>query len=72
MITSTYKYFRMTPARFDSLLSLVGPAILWQTKISISCTPGEKVAVTIILHSFPTLLSNINSMNLTICTWYVC
>ena len=42
---SFYKYFWMTPERFDHLLSLVGPML---SKKSLYCepiSPGERFAV---------------------------
>ena len=45
---SYFKYFRMTPSRFDHLLSLVGPAIIRQeTNFRKPVSPGERLAVTI-------------------------
>ena len=42
------KYFRMTPARFDSLLRLVGPAITRKTtNFRSPVPPGERLAVTL-------------------------
>ena len=45
---SYYKYFHMTPTRFDSLLSLVGPLITRQTTLMRApVSAGERLAVTI-------------------------
>ena len=45
---SFYKYSRMTPARFDDLLSLVGPAITRQhTNFKTPISPGERLVVTL-------------------------
>ena len=45
---SYYKYFHMTPTRFDNLLSLVGPLITRQTTIMRApVSAGERLAVTI-------------------------
>ena len=45
---SFYKYFRMTPDRFDELLSIVGPVITRQhTNFRSPISPGERLAVTL-------------------------
>ena len=45
---SFYKYFRMTPQRFDHLLSLVGPLISHQeTKFRAPVSANERLAVTL-------------------------
>ena len=45
---SFYKYFHMTPHRFDTLLSLVGPALTRQTtQMRTPISPGERLAVTL-------------------------
>ena len=45
---SFYKYFRMTPQRFDHLLSLVGPLISHQeTKFRAPVSASERLAVTL-------------------------
>ena len=45
---SFYTYFRMTPTRYDQLLSLVGPAIIRQhTNFRSPISPGERLAVTL-------------------------
>ena len=45
---SFYKYSRMTPARFDDLLSLLGPAITRQhTNFKTPISPGERLVVTL-------------------------
>ena len=45
---SYYKYFRMTPPRFDHLLSLVGPAVTRQmTNFRSPISPGERLALTL-------------------------
>ena len=42
------KYFRMTPSMFDSLLSMVGPAISQKrTNFRSPVLPGERLAVTL-------------------------
>ena len=46
---SFYKYFRVIPSRFDSLLSVVGPAISRKlTNFRFPVPPGEGLAVTFI------------------------
>ena len=46
--SSFYKYFHMTPMRFDGLLSRVGPAITRQvTQMRCPISPGERLAVTL-------------------------
>ncbi|XP_065837891.1 uncharacterized protein [Oscarella lobularis] len=45
---SFYKYFRMTPSRFDHLLSLIGPCITKEsTTFRNSVSPGERLAITL-------------------------
>ena len=45
---SFYKYFRITPARFDELLRIVGPEITRQhTNFRSPISPGERLAVTL-------------------------
>ena len=45
---SFYRYFHMTPQRFDNLLSLVGPLITRQATVMRSpISAGERLAVTI-------------------------
>ena len=46
--TSFYRYFHMTPDRYDDLLSRVGPAIRRQTtKMRDRISPAERLAVTL-------------------------
>ena len=44
---SFYKYFRMTPARFDQLLSLVGPMLSKKSLYREAISPDERLAVTL-------------------------
>ena len=45
---SFYKYFRMSPQRFDQLLAIVGPALTRQrTNFRSPISPGERLAVTL-------------------------
>ena len=46
--SSFYKYFHMSPAKFDELLSRVGPIISKRvTRMRESISPGERLAVTL-------------------------
>jgi len=46
--TFAFRYLRMSPERFDHLLSLVGPLIKKQdTKFREAITPGERLALTL-------------------------
>ena len=45
---SFFKYFRMTPSRFDHLLSLIGTALYRKRTVMRSpVSPGERLAVTL-------------------------
>ena len=45
---SFYKYFRMSPQRFDHLLGIVGPELTRQlTNFRSPISPGERLAVTL-------------------------
>ena len=45
---SFYKYFRMSPQRFDHLLGIVGPSLTRQhTNFRSPISPGERLAVTL-------------------------
>ena len=44
---SFYRYFRMTPGRFDHLLSLVGPMLSKKSLYREPIGPGERLAVTL-------------------------
>ena len=45
---SFFKYFRMSPSRFDHLLSLIGPKIQRQnTNLRSAISPAERLAVTL-------------------------
>ena len=45
---SFYKYFRMSPQRFDHLLGVVGPSLTRQhTNFRFPISPGERLAVTL-------------------------
>ena len=46
--SSFYKYFHMSPAKFDELLSRVGPVISRRvTRMREPISPGERLAVTL-------------------------
>ena len=46
--SSYYKYFHMTPARFDDLLSRIGPAIAKKTtRMRLPISPEERLVVTL-------------------------
>ena len=44
---SFYKYFRMTPERFDHLLLLVGPMLTKKSLYREPISAGERLAVTL-------------------------
>ena len=64
---SFYKYFRMTPERFDHLLLLVGPMLTKKSLYREPISAGERLAVTLLsywrlstdhTHSVIALVSN--------------